>query len=357
MVGPITKGRKWVENILSGGVPNVTTDSVSTGEATITDPVTMFVRPTGSDTNDGLTAGTAKATVSAAIEDAPIHGDYSSRLTVDVDGTVPCDYDSRTSDPPEVKISGSGSGTATLDGGGTRYLLDMKGQKTLHLQGVTLDNGGGGVNLFGSTCHIDGDVVIQNMTKEGLFVRDNSLYTDTADTNINLGGGTTNQPVRVYDSVANLQGDYSGSGTVAPNSVCQVWAGGVTFIGNGATFTGRGTGTTDSAIDANDTSHVKTTGFNVNDCFASFVVHNNSQVKLTGNDMTETNIDRRWNIFSGGSASDAELGEEVTTVAKMNGLPTGMVDGNTGGAVAWLVLDQSDDTLKVQNGNGWQNLH
>ena len=70
---------RWVKmgvGSQSEPVPAVNTEQL------YTDPLVMYVDPNGDDANDGLSSSTPKQTFAAALEDAPLHGDQSTQLTI-----------------------------------------------------------------------------------------------------------------------------------------------------------------------------------------------------------------------------------------------------------------------------------
>jgi len=109
-------------------------DSVSTDELR-SDAVTMFVRSTGSDSNDGLSESNAKATLQSAVEDAPINGDRASAVTVNIkERGVNVSYLSiGVEDVNSLKIigatDGSGNPDSIIDGGKTNDAIRIENSR------------------------------------------------------------------------------------------------------------------------------------------------------------------------------------------------------------------------------------
>ncbi|NHX36760.1 MULTISPECIES: hypothetical protein [Halolamina] len=92
----------------------VSFEELSTGVA-FTDPVTMYVRSGGDDSNDGLSASDAKATIQAGVDDAPLVPNGGQALKVDIgDGTFSESVTLDRSVASQVWLQGSDS--TTLDG-------------------------------------------------------------------------------------------------------------------------------------------------------------------------------------------------------------------------------------------------
>jgi hypothetical protein len=101
----------------------------------------MFVRPGGDDGNDGLTVGSPKATINGAIEDAPLHRDGLSLLTIDVGGGT---YPERVlvqEDRSQARIILTGDGTATIDASGLFSALSVRSVAHVEVSGINLVGG------------------------------------------------------------------------------------------------------------------------------------------------------------------------------------------------------------------------
>ena len=103
-------------------VPEVTSNSLSTEHA-YSGGQTIYVRSDGDDSQDGLSAENAKATVQAAADDGPLHLDGGEPLIIDVgSGTFGAVNLKHVAASRSVNIvgatDGSGNPDTTLDGGG-----------------------------------------------------------------------------------------------------------------------------------------------------------------------------------------------------------------------------------------------
>lgn len=213
-----------------------------------TDPTVVYVRSGGDDGNDGLSPGSAKATISAAIDDAPLPGNSDS-LIVDIDNAT---YSERVqldittpiarvhlrgatdgSNNPATVIDGSGSADALQAAEGAYVLVEncelqagsnqvisllRGGGCTLKNSTVTVGGAGWGVlNAHGSALRVESDATFDN-TASGT----DALISTIADSDLQFRGSL------------NMNGDENFAGiTVREDSHG--------LIENGATLDGGGT--------------------------------------------------------------------------------------------------------------------
>lgn len=140
------------------------TNEISAGEL-YTDSVTVFVRPDGEDANDGLTESNAKATVQAAVDDAPVHGDHADLLEIDIGGGSYGSLSTADRSTPDIYLAGDGTAElqgdpalhvrdnrllfdgVTMTGTGTSRAVLVDGTGAIQFRGETVQNANGGNGL------------------------------------------------------------------------------------------------------------------------------------------------------------------------------------------------------------------
>jgi len=337
----------------------IETPSVSTDEL-FTDAVTVYVRDGGSDSNDGLSAGSAKATVQAAIDDAPNPPNASS-VVVDIGtGTfgsvrVPESY-------PAVKLLGDGAGSTTLDGGAS--------SDTIHAAGSRV--------VTDSLTATSGSPNSLRVSRSGFVETVNTNITDGVSYNATVGNASTlavgpsstieytsspNQyGIQVVSSFLRIDGDVTG-GQI--DVVQLLDSSTVIILGS---VSGDGSASTSQCVAVREGSAAKVDA-PLSDADAGIVVDDEANVDIQGQ-TTYTNINQPLKHIGAGTIKDEINNNETTQTINSSGAypsPTGLGNGpyegivhhNNGGAlhheVAAYIRGQGDwvrfGTMEVNNPN------
>lgn len=158
--------------------------------------VTMFVRKDGNDDDCGLTEDTAKATIKAAIKDAPLNGDGTQFLRVDIGpGTFEVPFFQRYGAP--ISLEGSGVEKTTIIRNGANTLaVELS---VLYVRDLTIDGDNSSTRcVFVSRAQLQADNINIRSTESAIegglvshggfaLIRDGSIDTNDRCLSIRRG--------------------------------------------------------------------------------------------------------------------------------------------------------------------------
>ncbi|AFK19664.1 acetoacetate decarboxylase [Haloferax mediterranei ATCC 33500] len=215
--GQIVAYDKDTGNKVAVPVEELTTESAYVGG------VTMYVRSTGDDANDGLSADNPKQTINAAIADAPIHGDRTTRLTIDIGSDTISDtatdlVELREASVPFLHIvgatDGSGNPAGVLDASGNKYGVDAWGPMLVTLENVVLKNADNRNLLLRNLVYcktINCDVIDGGFRNAG--VGQNSVLRIDAASKWDITGTTgADNNIELINSMLECEGEIVGTG-------------------------------------------------------------------------------------------------------------------------------------------------
>ena len=293
----------------------VNNSEVNTQSVSVENSVTMYVRSAGSDSNDGLSSGNPKATIQAAIADAPLTPNDDS-LVVDVgDGTFP-GVDISELSVSHVEIEGNGTANTTIDatsGTTISHAINCSNQPRTVVRDCSLVGGSGGCfrawmgelrfeNIDASSDQADGADHCGQINQQAYFNDDpNCTYTHDGD-----GSGAL---INVVTGAAQFAGDsYTGAGLT--DKIIRVKEGGEAQV-VGSTIQGVGSGTTGFGILARHNSSIKVEDVTVDGVARAFSRSASGQIRVQGtNTLTDVSV-----RFGGaqGDHFDVENDEYVST--------------------------------------------
>jgi hypothetical protein len=327
----------------------MSSSSLSTDRATINNSVTVYVRSGGSDSNDGLSASEPRATLQAAIKDAPIQP-YQSKLTINVDKSASFEgVDLRDLETPRLKIVGATDGNddadTTIDGSatGASHSVELAGNDVELRNCIVKDNGDGCYRLNrGARLELSNCDIINEASDHTGQVNTGSVIVDDGDTTHDQTATTGGQAsVNILESWAQLRGNFNGPGNAAIVRLKE----GSFVIAVGGSFNGSGEAV--NCLRLYHRSGAKVDSCTFEDAANAIEPKQGSWARVTTG-ITENNISNR---FSGGSshAVDFVAGDSWWQLPRNAGPPDHWGKNVAQGT---LFYDNSDDFVKAYSGIG-----
>lgn len=246
---------KNIANAGSVGAETVSTEAVPT----------MYVRSDGDDSNDGRSAESAKATIAEAVSDAPVNGDGTSTLRIDVgsESLAPNDdlytlYWDRRKVIIEGDTDGNGNPAATLDltNTPTGFWLIAR-DAAVELRNISFTNVGRGV----ATAQKYGRVEAVNCVVDESFT--DAAYDVRGGGSLNVGGeitqdtDKTNRALNIQEGYANITASITQTGS-SDGAIIEIFDGSPRVdISPNAELVGLGSSTTTYLIHAQSPRHIK----------------------------------------------------------------------------------------------------
>ncbi|SIR99608.1 hypothetical protein SAMN05421858_5045 [Haladaptatus litoreus] len=349
---------EWVKQPINTDVvsaESLTTQSVDT-ERVFSNAVTMYVRTDGSDSNDGLSPSSAKATVNSAIRNAPINGDAGLPLVIDIEaGTFTDDeniVEVRDSSIPHLhlrgEVDGSNNPATVLDASGQTYGVVSEGPRR-----ITVEN-----------CHITGAQVCAYARGGTFYKFVNSKLSDSS----RFVAEITNTSSAVIDSNSlldnTMRSDAAGNLTVVGCASCKVegevvgTGGGqdpvygkqnsYIIIVDGGRVDGNGSANCIFVVDSTDCK------MGLNTTYANASVACRAERGCTTktpdfSTITLENVNRAFNVSRGSHVHDETSDSSAWGIPKQNGDPSLWDLG--GPANGWLSFDLDIEKPKFYAAN------
>jgi len=306
-------------------------DSVNTGQASITDPVTMYVRSDGDDANTGLSADDAKATIQSAVEDAAI-SNYQRPVTVDLDDGSYGAVDLRRIPTPDLRIEGvtdgSGNPATTLTATGVAHVIEVN-QIYLELANLIIDGGDQGpLRAEYNAAVRPENCTFQNGPEHALQLNFCATYQDDADTicdqtAVNGSGASINVLMR---SSARFNGLYKGDG--GGRTVIRIKEGGQALVSG--TLEGEGTNASGTSQLIELAQHGSAKIFDVTGRDATFLVDAQDDSQYRVKDRTLDNVPGLGRIRQGAYGRDVNNNLNRYAIPKNSSTPSWGLDVDDG---------------------------
>lgn len=312
----------WVAVGGKGGSGSPVPGTTYLERASITNPTTVYVRSTGSDSNTGASASDAKATIMAAVDDAPVQS-YGGYIVIDIQesATFSEQLDFGPYHPP-VKLIGNGKANTTIDATGNTF--DAYGATVvfadLTVSGGTYPRVNEGARFGMSNAKITG------MSDRGLSVANDSFAKIDGTSVVDVAATTASNAITVGDASVRIHGTATGGETavVEAEENSTVWT-------QNALIEGEGPATTSYGIAVGENSYAKVHGGDeLKDVDSGvYLMGGNAGAEIESG-VTQTNINRlkRFGTSAQGYINDMENGEILYTVPALDGMPNPAGLGN-----------------------------
>jgi hypothetical protein len=337
-------GRIVAEDPQTGDTIPVEFESLRTAETQVSNSVTRYVRSDGDDSNRGASPSDAKATLQAAITDAPIQP-YQSKLTIDVDEQATFEGVGLSNlETPRLKIvgttDGNGNAATTLDGSptGQSHSIELAGNDVELRDCIVKDNGDGCYRLNrGSRLELSNCDIINEASDHTGQINTGSVIRDDPDTTHDQTATTGGQAfVNILESWAQLRGNFRGPGNAAVVRLKE----GSFVIAVGCSFDGNGEAV--NCLRLYHRSGAKIDSCSFEDAANAIQSQQGSWARVVSG-IEESNISNR---FSGGSthAVDFVAGDEWWQLPRNDGQPNHWGKNVARGT---LFYDTNDDFVKA----------
>jgi hypothetical protein len=274
------------------------------------------VRSSGSDSNDGLSASNAKASVQSAIDEAPLANE-SDYLLVNLDEsglTLSESVEIKSHHPPIHMKGDTGSGQTTIDGGGPAA-LDAAGSDILLtdmelIGGTSYSARVSQSNVFAENTR----VAAGSGASWALLIVAKSYYQDDTNSELDARGVAGAKCAEVNAAI------YQQNGTLYPNddhTLTILESGGVAFVDGD--IIGQGNGTSPGCVVQKEAS-LKITANTVQDVTYVANARNGGMANLRTIG-TQTNIGRLYQAGNDAFVYDQINGDDMSVSANPSTLP------------------------------------
>ncbi len=305
--------------------------------------VTLYVRSDGDDSNDGLTASTAKASISSALSDAPMRNNQDAVIIDLDDGSYSgIRFDERTPQLDYVKLRGAtdGSGnpaTTLTDPAPASHILDVQHGGTVIAEDLSITGGDDGClqvrdnsSLYLRNVHAsDGGEHAALVAWGGYYEDDDATVLDQSAVDGSSAG------FKITTARATCRGTYKGDG--GTNCVIRTKENGYAML-VGCTVTGEGNPDTTHGIRCFHSSAMKMQDTTIQDCKIAINREMNAFIKTQGT-MTYNNVDYEIHGI-GGHHREFASDEDIYTLPRNGSTPT----NHWGSSVLRGAMHYNDET-------------